>query len=591
MIKNHWLPVGGMLLLLGGVGVGPAQARPTGGEREARMGTLRGGAGGGTLPGPARTGVGSATPDRLPERPGREPDRSVRRRRRWWGRRGRRGGQRRGRREGQRRGRWGWRRKKVRGSRYGRGPSPKCWQRRGWQRWVAQELKQGGLPDARLEQRMRRLVESLGARPTASIPQACGEWASTKAAYRFFDNDRVTHAAILASHQEACWERVQEAGLVLVVQDTTSLDYTDHPDTEGLGPLEHPQRRGLLVHSALAVSLEGVPLGVLDQQVWARDPQKVGQSEQRKQRPIEEKESFKWLQGLRASLKDRPEAVCLVTVADREADVFDFFQEAEQQGTQVLVRGSWNRRLDTPQPDYLWDAVGRTPVRGRFTVEVERGPDREPRTASVTVRFAPVTIAPPKHRRREPGLKPLELYAIEVREEAPPPRVKEPLRWLLLTNRPVESFPQARECVRWYSLRWLVERYHYVLKSGCRIEERQLGTAARLQRCLGVYALIAWRLLWLTYQARATPEVPCSVALEPCEWQALYSFIHKTSIPPADPPSLSQAIRWIAQLGGFLGRKGDGQPGVKALWRGWQRLQDITETWRITHPPPDVGNA
>ncbi len=455
--------------------------------------------------------------------------------------------------------------------------------------WVAQELACIRLGDARLDRRLHILVEQFAEQPTASIPQACGSWGSTKAAYRFFDNTKVSHGAILDGHRQACLDRVAQEELVLVLQDTTSLDYTHHPQTQGLGPLENPDCQGMLAHSALAVSEAGVPLGLLDQQIWTRDPEEVGQRHQRKKRPIEEKESFKWLKGLRASLKGLPAQVCLITVADREADIFDFFLDAETHKTQVLVRAAWNRRLTDP-PGYLWDEVARTPVRGRFIVEVGRAQDRKPREATVVVRFTPVAVRPPRHRLHEPSLHPLPLYAIEVREEDPPSEV-EPLHWLLLTNRPVESFEEAQRCVRWYGLRWLVERYHFVLKSGCQIEERQLETADRLERCLGVYAIVAWRLLWLTYQARVTPEAPCTVALETHEWQALYCYIHGTPIPPAEPPSLNQAVRWIAQLGGFLGRKHDNEPGVKVLWRGWQRLHDIAETWLLIHPPPDVGNA
>ena len=455
--------------------------------------------------------------------------------------------------------------------------------------WVTQELAAVSLGDRRLDRRLHTLVEQFAQQPTASIPQACGSWAPAKAAYRFFDNSRVSHGVILAGHRQACLERVADEEIILALQDTTSLDYTHHPRTQDLGPLENPDCQGMFVHSALAVSDAGVPLGLLDQQVWTRDPEAVGQRHQRKKRPIEEKESFKWLKGLRASLKGLPAQVCLVTVADREADIFDFFLDAETHETQVLVRAAWNRRLTDP-PGYLWDQVARTSVRGRFTVEVGRAKDRLPREATVAVRFTPVTVRPPRHRLHEPGLYPLPLYAIEVREEDPPPGV-EPLHWLLLTNRAVQSLNEAQRCVRWYGLRWLVERYHFVLKSGCRIEERQFETAERLKRCLGVYAIVAWRLLWLTYQARITPEAPCTVALETHEWQALYCYIHRTSILPAEPPSLNQAVRWIAQLGGFLGRTHDDEPGVKVLWRGWQRLHDITETWLLIHPPPDVGNA
>jgi hypothetical protein len=440
-----------------------------------------------------------------------------------------------------------------------------------------------------LDRRLQLLVEQFAQQPPASIPQACGSPAAAKAAYRFFDNQRVKHAKILAGHRQACLERVAGEDLLLVLQDTTSLDYTAHPKTTGLGPLETAKRQGLLVHSALAVSTAGVPLGILDQQVWARDPAKKGTRHQRRKRPIEEKESFKWLQGLRATLQDLPQQVCVVTVADREADVFDLFLDAEKRQTQLLVRSSWNRRL-TEEGQYLWDEVARTGVRGRFTVEVGRAKQRLPREATVEVRFTPVTVRPPRYRLHEKGLHPLVLYAIEVREVAPPEEGKA-LHWLLLSNRPVADFAQARRYVRWYGLRWLIERYHFVLKSGCRIEERQLERADRLQRCLGVYALVAWRLLWLTYQSRITPEAPCTVALETHEWQALYCYIHKTPVPPEEPPSLNQAVHWIAQLGGFLGRKSDGAPGVKVLWRGWQRLNDIVATWLIIRAPPDVGNA
>jgi len=179
---------------------------------------------------------------------------------------------------------------------------------------------------------------------------------------------------------------------------------------------------------------------------------------------------------------------------------------------------------------------------------------------------------------------------IEVREVNPPAGEKA-IRWLLLTSLALDSIEQARTYVRWYTYHWLIERFHYVLKSGCQLEERQLCQEKRLERLLAVFSLVAWQLLWLTYQARLAPDAPCTVALQPHEWQALYAFIQRNPHLPTTAPTLHQAVRWIAQLGGFLGRKGDGEPGVKVLWRGWQRLQDIAATWTRLHPPPrDVGN-
>jgi hypothetical protein len=285
------------------------------------------------------------------------------------------------------------------------------------------------------------------------------------------------------------------------------------------------------------------------------------------------------------------EVACVITIADREADVYELFQEAHDQNTGLLVRSSWNRRLETDDKDYVRDAVERAPVSETFTIEVGRTKDRLPRTATVQLRFTSVTVRPPKRTAaaRSMDLCPLTLNVIDVREIDAPPE-SDAVHWRLLTNQPVNSAADARRCVLWYALRWLVERYHYVLKSGCRIEERQLRTADRLKACLAVYALVAWRLLWLTYQARITPDAPCTIALDTHEWQALYCYVHKTSSPPASPPSLHQALRWIAQLGGFLDRAGDGAPGVKVLWRGLQRLHDIATTWLLLHPP-DMGNA
>lgn len=458
----------------------------------------------------------------------------------------------------------------------------------GLQEWVRDELAQVDLNDVRLERRLHQVVTQVAAQPSASIPQACGRWADTKAAYRLLENEKVSHEQILEGHRQTCLERVRKENLLLVLQDTTSLDYTHHPQTTGLGPLEHVKHQGLFVHTSLAVSADGVPLGLLDQQVWTRDPQQVRKRDQRRKHPIEEKESNKWLTGLRATQKDLPAQLCVITVADRESDVFDFFLEAEAQQTQLLVRSAWNRKLTEP-PGYLWDEVARTPIRGHWSVDVARTTDRLPRHATMAVRFAPVTVCPPNHRLSEKRLHPIPLYAIDVCEQNPPAGEKG-LQWLLLTNRTVQTLEQAYCCVRWYGLRWLVERYHFVLKSGCRIEARQFETGERLKRCLGIYAIVAWRLLWLTYQARVTPQAPCSIALKTAEWQALYCYIHRTPTPPAEPPSLHEAIRWIAQLGGFLGRKHDGEPGARALWLGWQRLQDIATTWQITHPPPYVGN-
>jgi hypothetical protein len=225
------------------------------------------------------------------------------------------------------------------------------------------------------------------------------------------------------------------------------------------------------------------------------------------------------------------------------------------------------------------------PVQHTYTLPVQGTLTQTEREAQLSLRFTQVTLNPPKRPKGQPQLPPLSIGVVEVVEENPP-LGQPPVHWLLFTSLPLNNAEDALTVVRYYTYRWLIERFHFTLKSGCRLEERQLHTALRLTRLLAVFSLVAWGLLWLTYQARLTPDAPASVALRDSEWQALSAYMNHTNRFLKDPPSLRQAVRWIAQLGGFLGRKGDGQPGVKTLWRGWQRLQDITQAWILFHPTP-----
>jgi len=452
------------------------------------------------------------------------------------------------------------------------------------QSWAAQELRYAQLGDARLNRRLVRLVEDLAAQPTASVPQACGDWAATKGAYRFWDSPRVKLEAIGAAHRQSTIERLRRHSTILVLQDTTDLDFTHHPVTQGLGPLDHPTHQGLKVHSALTASTQGVPLGLIHQEVWARDPEAVGKRHRRRQRETKDKESQRWLTAQAAGQEAVPEGIRGIAIADREADIYDLFAAPRQPGVHLLIRAAHNRRV-SHEARYLWDAIRQSPVRGQLTIELRRKEDQPPRQATLTVRYTTLAIHPPRHHRRRASLRPIPLQVILAEEENPPPGVT-PLCWLLLTTLPVTTFEEAVQCVRWYSYRWLVERYHFVLKSGCRLEELQLEKAERIQRALATYCIVAWRLLWLTYEARQNPDAPCDTVLEAHEWQALSCTIHKTPIPPTASPTLHEAVRWIAQLGGFLGRKHDGEPGVKTIWRGLRRLHDIAATWELLHSAP-----
>jgi hypothetical protein len=444
------------------------------------------------------------------------------------------------------------------------------------------------LPDKRLKERLGQLVELFSKQPDQSIPQMCGGWETTKAAYRFMDNERVSHKALLEGQRKGSWEAIRREGheTILVVQDTTSFDFSRHTETAGLGPLENAYRRGFLVHSSLAVSTAGVPMGLVSQQVWVRRAEETGKRQRRKERLLEDKESYKWIQGL-PDLGAETAGIRQIIVADRESDIYEVFQAASAQ-RDFVIRAARNRAVPASAQGYLFETVRASPVQYRYRLHVQGTPTRQERQAEVSLRFTQVTLRPPKRPTSSPRLEPLTVGVIEVLEEAPP-LGQTPIRWLLLTSLPLEQVEQACQYVLYYSYRWLIERFHFILKSGCRLEERQLKLQSRLQRLLGVFSLVAWRLLWLTYQARLTPDVPCTLALTASEWQALSAYMQHAATPSATPPSLHQAVGWIAQLGGFLARRGDGEPGVKVLWRGWQRLQDITQTWLLFHPSPTYG--
>jgi hypothetical protein len=446
--------------------------------------------------------------------------------------------------------------------------------------WVRREFGGAKLGDRRLEDRLLSLAEAFFAKPQANIPQACGAPAAAKAAYRFFDHDRVTMDALLEPHHQATIDRMRRESVVLVAQDSSSLRYTMHAEMQGIGPISNrvdgPQ--GLMVHSALAFHPDGLPLGILDIEAWARDAAAFGQRKACNGKPIAAKESFKWLRALTpiGNAAAQCPSTRIITLADREADIFEYLLEARTRGLDVVVRAKEkNRRLER-QVQPLGMHMHLRPKAGTIALEVPRRGQQPARTAELSVRFDAVTLPPPQAK---PDLAAIPLWAVLIREEQPPQEVKEPVEWLLLTTVPVTSLVEAVERVQWYARRWGIEVFHRILKSGCLIEDRQLGTADRLEACLAIDAVVAWRIHYLTWLGRATPDLPCTVAFEDDQWKAVIVFRTRKP-PPQQPPSLRQMIRSIAQLGGFLARKADGEPGTQTLWRGLQRMDDITAAFR-----------
>lgn len=455
--------------------------------------------------------------------------------------------------------------------------------------WSVREFHELDLGDTRLNRRLLMLAEAFGAQPEAPINQASANWQDTKAAYAFFANPQAQAADILLPHQQRTLERMAAYPLVLGVQDTTFLNYTHHPATSGLGPIGGGQR-GLVMHSTFAFTAQGLPLGLLEQQLWAR-PDPAPPTRRAKQRPMAEKESYKWLSALRESVTMTPSEVRLITIADREADIFEFLVEASDLETEYVIRAAQDRRL-AGEIGQLWAHMATQDVVGEVRVEVAARSGKPARTADLGVRVAQVTLQPPRRPADDPGvwLEPLRVWAIWLHEDTLP-AATEPLDWLLLTNVAIASWQDTTERIAWYCVRPGIEAWHKILKSGCTVEDCRLEDAERLKPYLTLMGIIAWRLFWLTHINRQTPEAPCTTILADHEWKALYTTIHRSPLLPASIPSVREAVRWIAQLGGFLGRKGDGEPGITTIWRGWSRLMDIANMYLILHPSEDTGNS
>jgi hypothetical protein len=451
--------------------------------------------------------------------------------------------------------------------------------------WAEDEVGGADLEDCRLTKRLVTILQDRYARPQASIPQTCQTRAKTKAAYRFFAHSETTMEKILAPHYQSTLKRITGESVVLAVQDTTSLNYTTHPATQDLGPISNSPDNffGLWVHDTMAFTVEGVPLGLLDVQCWARDPQQFGKKKLRHQLSIEHKESYKWLKSFQRVAKAQNSCpnTMLVSIGDREADIYELIEMAlgDPLGPKLLIRATQNRVLAEEQ-GHLWSKVSSQGICANLGVRVPRSGNKAARETTLAIRLAQVILKPPQGKSKKPELTVWAILAREIDEMA----IGTPIEWMLITTCEVLTSEQAIEKIRWYTSRWGIEVYHRTLKSGCKIEERQLGTAGRIEACLAIDMIVAWRVYHLAKLGRDTPDVPCTVFFDDHEWQALLVYWTR-NLPVSDkPPTLREAMRMTAQLGGFLGRTCDGNPGTKSLWLGLQRLDDLTTMYQFMLP-------
>jgi hypothetical protein len=450
--------------------------------------------------------------------------------------------------------------------------------------WAHEEFGRVRLFDGRLKERLYQIAEDFHGCPQGSLPEACnGDKARTMGAYRFFANRKVTMEVVLTGHVEATIDRIRQHPVVLMPQDTTVLNYTTHPNPEGLGPIgtRTDKAIGLLLHDTLAFSEQGTPLGVVDAQCWARDPKDRGKRARRKRIPIAQKESQKWLRSFRkiAEVQKACPHTKLISIGDREADVYELFLEAIQdpKGPGLLVR--MNRSAGRKVSGIpLWDFMSSRPVDGTLPLHIPHSGTRKARDSVLEVRFAEVQLQPPTRLK---GHAAIRAWAVYVREHAEYVIDSTPIEWMLVTTVEVTTLEHAQQRVQWYARRWGIEVYHRTLKSGCRILDRHLDPDAGLKTCLGIDMVVAWRVFHLTMLSRETPDAPCTAFFTDAEWQALCIYTSKNPIPPKQAPTLAKASRMVGAMGGHLGRNGDGPPGTKSLWRGLQRLDPATEMYVV----------
>ena len=467
---------------------------------------------------------------------------------------------------------------------------------------IEHELEGIQLSDQRLDRRAQSLLETLASNPTASINEACQSWHESKAAYRLFDNSSVDPDDILQPHRDKTIERVKAQDTVCIAQDTTELDFTSHPPQD-VRNLDRFGRRGLYDHSHVAFTPEKLCLGVLDVHLWDRDKETLGTSKQREGQALDTGEGQRWLDGYRIACDvagQCPETE-VVSLADREGDLYEIFVEAEKHETaaEFVIRSQRKRSLPQRDPDggpaaykKMRDEIAQCEPVAYREVQLPQTPrrttgsgnkrhvGREARTAKLEIRAKRMTLRAPHNKKSY--LPSVQVSVVWVKEiDAPDDGTQ--VDWLLISSLPVDTIKQVLRVVDLYVARWPIEVFFRVLKTGCRVEEIQLETKDRLVRALMFYKVIAWRIMFLTFLGRRCPELPCDVVFSEAEWKSVWKVVQKSD-PPQGTPSLSQFIPILASLGGYNNRGSDGPPGAEVIWRGTRRMLDFARCWQAFGP-------
>ncbi|MBK5123786.1 IS4 family transposase [Paraburkholderia hospita] len=438
--------------------------------------------------------------------------------------------------------------------------------------WVDEEFETLDLGDPRRDRRAKELVKRFASRPTASIPGACEGWAETMAAYRFLGNERIDWRDMMQPHWDRTTARMKQLPVVLCIADTTELNFNGQ-DIEGAGPLSYEAQVGMYLHATYAVTPDREPLGVINSWMWAREPRDANG------RRGGVRESTRWIESYEI-VAEQAQALPdtrLVYVADREGDIAALMQRAQELGNPAdwLIRSQHNRALKDEEK--LWDKVHASTALDHISFVLPGRSGQKAREVKQELRSQRITL---------PGQAGVTLTCVEACEVDAPAGVK-PVIWRLVTNREAADADALIELVDWYRARWEIEMYFNVLKNACRVEALQLSQMERVEKALALYMVVAWRIARLMRLGRTCPELDASLFFAADEIHGAHVLSKKPR--PKKTPTLNQMIRMIASLGGFLGRKSDGEPGAKTLWIGMQRVMDAVITIQILRDGYDTS--
>ncbi len=442
---------------------------------------------------------------------------------------------------------------------------------------IIKEFNNLDLGDRRLDNRGKKILDQFFQNASASIPETCQGDTEMTATYRFMNNDLVTWDKLLKPHREATIERIKLHDTVLMIQDTSDISMKHMESVENLGVVNDAKNPGCCIHPLVAFTPQRLCLGTVYNKIIIRTPEELGQKA-KYDRPIEEKESFRWIEAYRAAceVSEKAPDTTLVCIGDRESDIYELILEASQQdkNVELLVRACHDRKIESEtDTTKTRKELKKAPVKGSFEFEIPSQKSKKARTVKQEVKAKRITLVPTKKH-----LLPVEINAVLL-EEVDVPEGEKPISWMFFTTLPISTEEELKTIVDYYLCRWGIEVFFHVLKNGCTIEKLQFKSAEALLPCIAMYMVVSWRLLYLLFLGRTVPDLPCSLFFGLEEWQSVYAIVKKKA-PPDEPPSLGEMVYMVAKLGGYIGRKGDGPPGPKVMWRGVQKMIIYTEGWK-----------